>query len=151
MRLKIRSENLGREKFLQLEWNHLFLPSDFNVLTLLFFFFLGMIFVGLLLTIVSAVASVVVCQMRALCRWAASLGEAESGHPDVDWPAIVKVNWMHWFELFFDKQGLERLCECVSSIGLMVGLDRRLGTWGTWWASWSSGWCFARDVLDCWQ
>jgi hypothetical protein len=59
---------------------------------------LGVLFHGSLLKVVLAVASVDGREVRALPRWSASPNEAESGRPDVVWPAILKVHWEHRFE-----------------------------------------------------
>jgi hypothetical protein len=94
----------------------------------------------LLLMIALAVASVDVQVVHALPHWSASPNEAESGRPDVVWPAISKVHWEHRFELFVDQQGLWWLFEYVWACGVMAELDKGLDSWCAYLASWRDGW-----------
>jgi hypothetical protein len=83
--------------------------------------------------------------VRALPRWSASPNEAESGRPDVFWPAILKVHWEHRFEWFVDQQGLWWLCEFVWTFEVMAEHDEGLENWfvfsALWNGEWRSSWC----------
>jgi hypothetical protein len=106
---------------------------------------LVVLFHGSLLTVALAVASVDGREVRALPRWSASPNEAESGRPDVVWPAILKVHWEHRFEWFVGQQGLWWLCEFVWTSEVMAEHDEGLENWFVFSALWNgerrSSWC----------